>query len=275
MSVADIINRMLASSGRAINNTVSAQNVYNKAAAPVRSAAKAINSYTPTAYRAAATYSAPAPAPAPAPSFSDGGGGGVSSGGGGGSGGGSDFGGGSFAAAAPPPPAMETITVPDPLQDTGYQKTVADLARAAADFKAQQDLARGQYDTQYNDAKRRMGWDDTAGKFDRSRPGAYAESYNANEGDFAGRGTYWSGLYGQSVGDINRDFGDRKTSLDTARTDNVNTQGVAANAFTGQQDATRQAALNDAIQKLAAQYTVGLGDVKQGSANTITRQRVG
>jgi hypothetical protein len=207
---------------------------------------------------------------------SSGGGGGGYSGGGGGSGsyGGGGGGGGSVAAYVAPQPVVEDIVIPDAKADETYKRTVADLARAAVDFKAQQGLARKQYDTSWGDAKRRMGWDDTANNFDRGRPGAFGESISANEGDFAGRGLVYSSMYGNTDADIRRDFADRKTSLDTARNDNVATQGQALSAFEGQQGATDQAALTDAVAKLAAKYGIGNAEVPIGTTKTIQREKV-
>jgi len=206
-------------------------------------------------------------------------GGGGSSGGGGGGGGSVGGGGGggagvSAASFAAPAPVMENITIPDAQADENYQRTVGDLARARADFTAQQGLARSQYDFGWNDAKRRMGWDDTAGKFDRSRPGAYGESVTADEGDFAGRGMLHSGLYLNSLGDIDRDFGDRKSSLDTARNDNVNTQSQALSTFSGSQDATKQSALTDAVSRIASKYGIDLGAVPKGTGPTTIQRHV-
>lgn len=205
------------------------------------------------------------------------GGGGGWSGGGGSSGGGSGGGGGGVSAAAfvaPPAPVMEDIVIPDAKADDTYKRTVADLARAMADFKAQQGLQRSQYDTSYNDAWKRMGWNDTNKRFDRSLRGAYQDSVNANEGDFAGRGLIHSGLYGKSASDLDLDFSDRKTNLDTARNDNVATQNQALSAFQGQQAATDQAALTDAVAKIAAKYGLGNAEVPIGTTKTIQREKV-
>jgi hypothetical protein len=169
---------------------------------------------------------------------------------------------------------METITIPDAEADENYKRTVGDLARAMADFKAQQGLARGQYDFGWNDAKRRMGWDQTAGKFDRSRPGAYGESIGANENDFAGRGLLHSGAYLGAIGDIDRDFNDRRSSLDTARNDNVNTQAQALSTFGGTQESVKQGALTDAVSRIASKYGIDLSTVPKGTTSTITREKV-
>lgn len=175
----------------------------------------------------------------------------------------------------PPPPVMETIVIPDAEADTGYQKTVADLARAAVDFKAQQGLARNQYDSAWGEAKRRMGWDESGGgKFNRNIPGAFGESIGSNENDFAGRGMYWSGAHGQAVSDINRDFADRKSTLDTGRKNDWDTQQMALSSFTGNQDAVKNAARTDALAKLAAQYGLNMNEVPWGSTKTIQREKV-
>ena len=252
--------------------------------------------YTPVA-RPAPTYTqrvqASRPMSSPQPTYrssssgsSSGGGGGYSEGSydSGGGGGGGGMGGGAASAPAivaappepppPPPPIMETITIPDAKEDLYYKQKVGDLARALTDFKAQQGLARGQYDTGWTDAKRRMGWDETGGMFDRGRPGAYGESVEANENDFAGRGLLRSGAYVKSMADIDRDFNDRRTSLDTARNDNVNTQTQALGSFTGSQDSARNAAMSDAVARIASKYGIELSAVPQGKTSTITREKV-
>lgn len=231
-------------------------------------------------------YGSPAYSSSAASSGSGGGGGGgwggfvpdwSSSGGGGGGGGGGSYGGGGgggVSAYVAPAPVYEDIVIPDAKADDTYKRTVADLARAAVDFKAQQQLARNQYDTSWGDAKRRMGWDSTLNDFNRKAPGAFKESIEANEGDFAGRGLIYSGLYGAADSDIRRDFADRKSSLDTARNDNWNTQQQALSAFEGQQKATDQAALTDAVSKLAAKYGLQASDIPIGTSKTITREKV-
>ena len=81
-----------------------------------------------------------------------------------------------------------------------------------------------------------------------------------------------SGAFLQSMGDIDRDFLDRKTSLDTARNDNVNTQTQALTSFAGSHDAARQAAMSDAVARIASKYGIDLSAVPKGSSSQITRQ---
>jgi len=236
-----------------------------------------------------------APKAAPRPSTGSGGGG-SSGGGGGSSGGGGGGGGGAVATAmmAAPEPVMETIVIPDAKADDQYQKTVADLARAKADFGAQQKLTRDQYDRQFGDAKRRMGFlkRDKASKFAEPvglaagagsdevwsldpNEGAYGEALYVNGNDFVGRGVGRSGLFAQSQTNIGNDFTDRLNSLLKSRDESVDTQNVAMNAFAGQQEAADKSALQDAVNKIAAKYAIQLGEVPMGMEKTITREKVG
>jgi hypothetical protein len=168
---------------------------------------------------------------------------------------------------------MQDITIPDAAEDTDYKRTVADLARAMADFGAQQGLSRKQYDFGFGEAKRRMGWDETGKKFDRNMPGAYGDAVYANENDFAGRGLTWSGLFGKASGDINQEFADRGKSLDTARQDNVDTQNLAKNTFTSNQDATKEVAKQNAISKIMAQLGVSASDVPVGTGSRVIQRQ--
>ena len=239
---------------------------------------------------------------APAPTRSSGGGGGSSGGGssggsGGGSGGGGGVGGGgvSVAPALAPAPIMETIDIPDAKTDDVYQRTVADLARAKADFGAQQKLTRDQYDRQFGDAKRRMGFLPQAQAKRAAAPGqlkgdvaadevwsldptqgAYGEALDTNLNDFVGRGLGRSGMFAQAQAGVTNDFTDRLNNLLQSRKESVDTQGVALNAFSGQQEATDKAALQDAVNKIAAKYSIQLGDVPMGTGGKqITREKVG
>lgn len=222
------------------------------------------------------TYSAPAKSGTASRTSSSSG----SSGGGGsvaptsfsaGGGGGGGFDGGFTAAAAP---VMQDITVPDATEDTDYKRTVADLARALTDFDAQQGLSRKQYDAGYGEARRRMGWNDVEKKFDRSMPGAYGDAVYSNENDFAGRGLTWSGLFGKSFADLNQEFADRGKNLDVARQDNVDTQNLARNTFVNSQDATREAAKQNAISKIMAQFGIGSSDVPVGTGSKVIQRQL-
>lgn len=183
--------------------------------------------------------------------------------------------------AAPPPIPTETITIPDAKSDETYKLAVAGLARAKGDFDAQQGLARSQYDRQFGDVKSRMGYLPGAGAngaegwSEQPIQGAYGQSIDANRNDFAGRGLGRSSMYADALGGISRDFTDRLNTVQKAQVDDVNTQGIAKQAFTGTQDAMSQAALQDAVAKIAAKLNISLGQVPTGTGDTtLTRNAV-
>ncbi len=222
-------------------------------------------------------------------SYSGGGsssGGGASySGGGSGGGGGADFGAASFAA---PAPVMEDITIPDPLENPTYQKQKAELARARADFDAQQGLARSQYNASFDDSQRQLGWrsavprvgiqaqlrgagNDEAGFDPRAQGTAYGDSYQGNEGDFAGRGLFNSGLFAQSVSNLNQNFNDRRGTALRDKKSYEDTQDLNKKNFYGQQDSADLAAREDAINSIIQQYGVSRDQVIPGRANSVQR----
>jgi len=202
-----------------------------------------------------------------------------------GSGGGGDFGGASFAA---PAPVMEDITIPDPLENPTYQKQKAELARARADFDAQQGLARSQYNASFDDAQRQLGWrsavprvgiqaqlrgagNDEAGFDPRAQGTAYGDSYQGNEGDFAGRGLFNSGLFAQSVSNLNQNFNDRRGTALRDKKSYEDTQDLNKKNFYGQQDSADLAAREDAINSIIQQYGVSRDQVIPGRANSVQR----
>lgn len=228
-----------------------------------------------------------------APSYNTGynGGGGTSYSGGAGMGGGTGYaGGGDFGAAASfaPEPVMENITIPDPLAQPAYQRAKAEMNRARGDFDAQQTLARSQYDAAFDDSQRQLGWrnavprlgilaalkgagNDEAG-FDPNAQGtAYGDAYSANQGDFAGRGLFNSGMYLQALSNMNSNFNDRRASALRDQKDWRDTQELNKKNFYGQQDAADAAAQEDAISAIMASLGVDRAQVTPGKENVISR----
>lgn len=208
-----------------------------------------------------------------------GGGGGSDNGGGGGGGGGGGAGIDIGMAPVPVITPTETITIPDAQEDDLYKTAVNNLALAKAGFVNQQNLARGQYDRQFGDAKKRMGYLPTAGggegwNEDRAA-GAYGAAIDANRNDFAGRGVGNSGVYANARGDIERDFQDRLRSIISSRNEDIASQKQGLEGFSGTQEAARQAALTDAVGRIAAKYAVQLNQVPRGTgATSLTRDLV-
>src|SRR6476620_8794365 len=289
-TVADILRAAAAARAytTAVQNSQKAQ-VAARAVQGVQTATKAIKN--------APVYKAPAPAPAPAkkatPSYSapaparsgrsSGGGGDYTGGSSGGFSGG--FGGGGD---APPAPVMQDITIADPLASEPYKRAKAEMQRARSDFDAQQALARGQYDTTFDNAQRQLGWrsavprtgmralqlgagNDEAGFDPNAQGSAYGDAYQANQGDFAGRGLFNSGLYAQALSNMNSQFNDRRNSALTDQKSWRDTQDLNKRSFYGQQDAADAAAQEDAISTIMAQLGVSRDQVTPGRQNVIQR----
>jgi hypothetical protein len=196
---------------------------------------------------------------------------GASSGGGGGgdsSGGSGGGGGGSFAAPVAAP-VMETITIPDAKSDAAYQQQATELARQMADFNAQQTLADNQYTGSYNQTTRKLGRN--GDKWDRNlQNGQYGETVRSNEGDFAGRGLYNSGLYAKEQSNIDSDFNNRLGEIDRARGDFRDTAALSKRNMESSQEVVRQQALASAVASIAAKYGVNLDQV----GTSVTREKV-
>lgn len=158
-------------------------------------------------------------------------------------------------------------TVPSPVipsaeTDPDYQARIAELSKALADMQAQRNLSLGQYDDNYNQGLRTMGWDQVKGMFDRGNTrGLFGQAVDTNANDFGARGLLRSGLYGQADANIASDYSNRKGELDLGRQQYRDSQDLALSNFMGQQEVTKAALLRDAIARIAAQYGVGLDAV--------------
>lgn len=177
----------------------------------------------------------------------------------------------------PPEPVMETITIPDPLADPNYQRVKAQLQRNLAGFNSRDQLARQQYQGTVDDSMRSMGWrGGENGAFDKDARGtAYGTAYENNEGDFSGRGMFYSGELAQSIADMNNDFNDRRGSILRNQRDWTATQDLGRRNFLDDQAAADEEAISDAIAAIAARYSVNTNQVTRGRENQITRERVG
>jgi hypothetical protein len=261
-------------------------------AAPVRQPAKVA---TPVTRQPAKVVSAPARSSSGSGSGSGGGYGGSvgNSGGGGGggvdySGGGGDYSGGGGDFSAPAEPVQTEVTIPDPLGQESYKRAKAEILRARGDFDAQQNLARGQYDASFDDAQRQLGWRNAVPRvglrkqlegegndgpgFDPNAQGSsYGDAYQANQGDFAGRGLFNSGLYAQAVSNVNNQFADRRNSALRDQKDWRDTQALNQKNFYGQQDAADLAAQEGAIGEIMASLGVTRDQITPGRQNVIMR----
>jgi hypothetical protein len=179
------------------------------------------------------------PAAPKKPSY--GGGGGSRGYGGGGGGVGSNRTGGITGYAAPPappaPPTLEAFSA----KDSTYQSQLAALKKALADYQAQQGQAKTQYLTSYAGDRRTLGENRTQGLDDLGN-------------DFASRGMLQSGLYADSLSDLNSDFDKRQAALDQARAAFLAQQGSDFTNYQSEQQIAQQKALQEAAARRAAQY---------------------
>lgn len=162
---------------------------------------------------------APTPAPSPLP---------TSNSGGGYNGGGSSIGPvtsrplGSLPSATTPPP----LTTPPVLHidpnaykgDPGYIAQANALHAALQNYESDYTNKTGQYNTQYAQAVKNLGWNPGVG----TAPGEWAlkdtntaagRSYQAQNNDYAARGLLQSSMYAQAVDNLMRSLNDQNTSL--------------------------------------------------------------
>lgn len=181
------------------------------------------------------------PRPAPAPkqtttsrtgTVSGGGGGGVSFGGGGSS----------FAAAAPAPAPEPPMSIADWLaKDTTYQSQQSALQKALADYGAQMNKQKANYDVSYTRQLDDLGENKT-------------RSLDDQKNDFASRGMLFSGVYGQDVSRLSGDFAKREGDMATGRSNWLDDLTTNFANYKDQQQLTEEKAKQDAIARRAAQF---------------------
>jgi len=76
------------------------------------------------------------------------------------------------------------------------------------------------------------------------------------EADYGSRGLLRSGLYGQAVGDYEREYGNRSSDLSRRQNDALSQLQQELTSFTSQQELQKQAAREAAIRRRAEQYGV-------------------
>lgn len=143
-------------------------------------------------------------------------------------------------AAPKPPPAPPSLDV-FLGSDSAYIRQQSALARALADFKAQQASQTTQYQNQYGQ---------NLGDLTKQRTNAFGDLEN----DYASRGLLKSGVYGTAYSDLENDYKSRQTALDSARAAFLANQGLDLKNFSTEQGLTLDKAKQDAIARRAAQY---------------------
>lgn len=169
----------------------------------------------------------------------------------------------------------QSVVIPSYQANPEYQMQVATLARGLSDVKAQQKLEKSQYQGQYNQNARRLGYSPAKGRFDPTIPNSeYGLATRANANDQAGRNMTFSGENVKARNDIDQSFNTQLTDLNRGQTDFANTQQQALRQYSTQQEAVRQQAQMAAIATIAARFGIDLGQVPTGTASRTIQQEV-
>jgi hypothetical protein len=117
------------------------------------------------------------------------------------------------------------------------------MKKAMADYLAQMNSQRQQYEGQYGLNAQELGKQRTTG-------------FGDLENDYASRGLLQSGVYGKAYADLENDFKRRQTDLDTGRTNFLANLASGQKNFTTEQQLAMEKARQDAIARRAAQYGI-------------------
>lgn len=132
----------------------------------------------------------------------------------------------------PPPPVVPTQT-PEELAnaDSVFQAQKAALNSALTAYQADVDAQKSNYDTNYRDALRKLGFTGNVEDIEKgtAKPGegtwnqtdtttASGRGFNSALNDFAARGMLQSSAYGRAYNNLIRTLGEQLTSSTTAKT---------------------------------------------------------
>lgn len=149
--------------------------------------------------------------------------------------------------AAPDPGAINAPDIDSYLgQDTSYQNELAGYGKSLSDLLAEQTGQRNQKQSYYANLKRQLADARTAGET------GIAE-------DFASRGMANSGAYAQAVADFNAQQDAQASDYDTQYNDFDQSLNNDYTNFQSQLDLQKANAYQQAIQRRAEKYNLGLG----------------
>lgn len=165
--------------------------------------------------------------------------------------GGSSRGGGSLGSSrggqisySTPPPPPKPPTLADFLKtDSTFSMQQSALEKAKADYLAQQNKTKTQYETSYTGDLSTLGENRTAALADL-------------ENDYAGRGLLQSGLYADSLATTNNDWNKRQSALEQARAAFLSGLTDDFTNFSQEQTLTLQRAQQEAAARRAAQLGI-------------------
>jgi hypothetical protein len=128
--------------------------------------------------------------------------------------------------------------------DTTYQDQIAQLQRAYAEMVAGQKLDETNYQTSYAQQLRDLNNSKTQG-------------FTNLQDDYASRGLLKSGLYADAYSQLQDQYNNQQTGLDTARAQYEAGLNQSLTGFTNDQNTTKTSAMQEAIARRAAKFNLG------------------
>lgn len=129
--------------------------------------------------------------------------------------------------------------------DTTYQDQQAQLRRAYADFQATQNLNKNNYELSYAQQLRDLGQQKEQG-------------FTNLEDDYASRGLLKSGVYAKAFSNLQDQFNNRQSDLDTAKAQYLAGLNQSLSSFQNDQNTTLTSAKQQAIARRAAKYNLAV-----------------
>lgn len=141
--------------------------------------------------------------------------------------------------------------------DAGYQTELSALQSALQRFLADADFQRGNYQTDYNQSLRDLGYDEGSKQWNwNDKLTASGRGYQNQLDDFGARGMLQSSGYADAFNELQRLLGQQYDSLSGARTNFMTDLDNQTANFRGENTANQQAARAEALQRRAAQYAL-------------------
>lgn len=139
----------------------------------------------------------------------------------------------------PPPPSVDKYLA----GDSTYQRQLAAFNKALADYQAEQGLSRQDYQTTFDQNYRDIGVSKT-------------EALDNLEEDFASRGLLKSGLYTADLGELNKQYQNQYTDLQSQRTGFLDQLVQDLTKYKNEQGVQKGNAYAEAVRRRAEKYNL-------------------
>jgi len=173
------------------------------------------------------------------------------------------------AAAVPAAPVIPKVDPNAYKSDASYIAQLAALNAARQNYETDDTNKISQYNTQYADALKNLGWsgaakgavdDPTTAGIDESKGSwnlndlntASGRGYTNQKNDYAARGLLQSSLYSQAIDNLMRSLNDQNTSLTNSKTSYLGGLSTDKAQFEAQNTYQQEQAKQDAMQRVLA-----------------------